>query len=88
MWWKSPSLYSFLIQAIRRVWRYQRGNQKPLIEIPKIDKQHEEGETTQWQKKKDTRTNGDLQNITPKTKDRATRTPLKTDRAWEYEIHK
>jgi hypothetical protein len=51
MWWKSPSLYSFLIQAIRRVWRYQRGNQKPLIEIPKIDKQHEEGETTQWQKK-------------------------------------
>ena len=52
MWWKSPSLYSFLIQAIRRVWRYQRGNQKPLIEIPKIDKQHEEGETTQWQKKR------------------------------------
>jgi hypothetical protein len=39
-------------------------------------------------KKKDTRTNGDLQNMTHKTKDRATRTPLKTDRAWEYEIHK
>jgi hypothetical protein len=38
-------------------------------------------------KKKDTRTNGDLQNMTHKTKDRATRTPLKTDRAWEYKIH-
>ena len=30
------------------------------------------------QKKKDTRTNNDLQNITHKTKDRVTRTPLKT----------
>jgi len=29
------------------------------------------------QKKKDKRTNHDLQNITQKTKDRATRTPLK-----------
>ena len=30
------------------------------------------------QKKKDKRTNNDLQNITHKTKDRVTRTPLKT----------
>ena len=43
-------------------------------------------ETTQWpkdrqhngQKKKDKRTNRDLQNITYKTKDRVTRTSLKT----------
>ena len=36
---------------------------------------------TQWpniKKKKDKRTNNDLQNTTQKTKDRATRTPLKT----------
>jgi molybdenum cofactor biosynthesis enzyme MoaA len=37
----------------------------------------EEEQTIQWQKK-DKRTNSDLQNITQKTKDRPTRTPLKT----------
>jgi len=31
------------------------------------------------QKKEDKRTNNDLQNITKKTKDRATRTPLKSE---------
>ena len=30
------------------------------------------------QRKKDKRTNNDLQNVTQETKDRATRTPLKT----------
>jgi len=32
----------------------------------------------QWQKKKEQRTNNDLQKTTYKTKDRATQTPLKT----------
>ena len=39
----------------------------------------EEEQTIQWQKK-DKRTNSDLQNITQKTKDRPTRTPLKSGR--------
>jgi len=40
---------------IRRVWRYQRGNQNPHIE---------EEQTTEWPKqKKYKRTNNDLQNI-------------------------
>ena len=37
----------------------------------------EEEQTIQWQKK-DKRTNSDLQNSTQKTKDRPTRTPLKS----------
>ena len=56
--------YSFL----RRILRYQRGNQNPYIE---------EEQTTQWpkqvQKDKQLTTKH-----TPKTKDRVTRTPLKT----------
>jgi hypothetical protein len=61
-----------VIYNIRRVWRYQNGI--------------EEGQTTQWpkekdrqnndQKKKDKKTNNDLQNITHKTKDQVTRIPL------------
>ena len=35
-------------------------------------------QTTQWPKEKGQRTNRDLQNITYKTKDRVTRTSLKT----------
>ena len=35
-------------------------------------------QTTQWSKEKGQRTNNDLQNTKQKTKDRATRTPLKT----------
>jgi len=52
----------------RRVWRYQRGNQNPYIE---------EEQTTQWPKK----VQKDKQRSTKhiyKTKDRVTRTPLKT----------
>ena len=45
---------------LRRVWRYQRGNQNPYIEE---DRQHN------GQMKKDKRTNNDLQNIAHKTKD-------------------
>ena len=53
----------------RRVWRYQRGNQNPYIE---------EEHTTQWLKEK---VQKDKQRSTKhayKTKDRVTRTPLKT----------
>ena len=45
------------------------GNQKSSIE---------EGQTTQWQKEKDKRTNNYTQNITQKSKGRAKRTPFKT----------
>jgi hypothetical protein len=44
---------------IRKVWRYQRGNQNPYIE---------EEQTTQWPKKKYKRTNNDPQNIHIKLK--------------------
>jgi hypothetical protein len=50
----------------RWVWRYQRGNQNPQIK---------ERQTAQTPKEK--RTNNDLQSNTQKTKDRATRTPIK-----------
>jgi len=51
--------------CVKRVWRYQR------IRISKKDRQHND------QKKKDIRTNNDLQNITHNTKDGVTRIPLK-----------
>ena len=48
-------------------------NTKGVIRICKLkDRQHN------GQMKKDKRTNNDLQNITHKTKDQVTRTPLKT----------
>ena len=53
------------ITPLRKVWRYQRGNQKLQIE----------GQIIQWQKEKEQ--NNDLLNITQKTKDQVTRTPLK-----------
>ena len=53
----------------RRVRRYQR-----LIRFGKSKKDRQNN----LQKKKAKRTNNDLQNITHKTKDRVTRTPLKT----------
>jgi hypothetical protein len=58
-----PSLLYLIF--VKRVGRYQLGNQNPLIE---------EGQTTQWPKEKVQRNN--LQNITHKTK--VTRTPLET----------
>ena len=67
-------LVSVLVISLRRVWRYQKGNQKPLIE----------GQTTQWLKeKKYKRTNNNIQNITLITKDWPTRTPLR--RVWRYQ---
>jgi hypothetical protein len=54
---------------IRRVWRYQRGNQNPYIE---------EEETTQWPKGKIQRDKQRSTNHTYKPKDRVPRTPLNT----------
>jgi hypothetical protein len=53
----------------RRVWRYQRGNQNLYIE---------EEQTTQWPKEKVQKNKQRPTKHTYKTKDRATRTPLKT----------
>jgi hypothetical protein len=58
----------FIVLCLRRVWRYQRGNQNPYIE---------EEQTTQWPKEKVQR---DKQRSTKhmyKTKDRVTQTSLK-----------
>ena len=52
-----------------RVWRYQRGNQNRYIE---------EEQTTQWQKEKVQKNKQRLTKHAYKTKDRVTRTPLKT----------
>jgi hypothetical protein len=53
----------------RRVWRYQRGNQNPYIE---------EEHTIQWTKDKVRKDKQRSTKHTYKTKDRVTRTPLKT----------
>ena len=52
----------------RRVWRYQRGNHNPYIEE----------QTTQWPKVKVQKDKQRSTKHTYKTKDRVTRTPLKT----------
>ena len=54
---------------VKRVWRYQRSNQNPYIE---------EKQTTQWPKEKVRKNKQRSRNHTYKTKDRVTRTPLKT----------
>jgi hypothetical protein len=56
--------------ALRRVWRYQRGNQNPYIE---------EEQTSQWPKEKVQKDKQRSTKHTHTTKDRVTRTPLKTD---------
>ena len=53
---------------LRRVWRYQRGNQNPYIER----------QTTQWSKEKVQKDKQRSTKHTYKTKDRVTRTPPKT----------
>jgi hypothetical protein len=55
--------------VLRRVWRYQNGNQNPYIE---------EKETTQWPKEKGQKDKQRTTKHTNKTEDRVTRTPLKT----------
>ena len=53
----------------RRVWKYQRGNHNPYIE---------EEQTTQWPKGKVQKDKQRSTKHTYKTKDRVTRTPLKS----------
>ena len=55
--------------CVRRVRRYQMGNQKPNIE---------EEQTTQWSKEKGQKDKQRSTKHTNKTKDRVTRIPLKT----------
>jgi hypothetical protein len=56
------------LNTIRRVWRYQRGNQNPYIE---------EQQTTQWPKEKVQKGKRSKKH-SYKARDRVTRTPLKT----------
>ena len=56
-------------RLLSRVWRNQRDNQKPYIE---------EEQTTQWPKEKVQKDKQRSTRHTYKTKDRITRTPLKT----------
>jgi hypothetical protein len=55
--------------GVRSVCRYQRGDQNPYIE---------EEQTTQWPKEKAQKDKQRSTKHTYKTKDRVTRTPLKT----------
>ena len=61
-------------KIIRRVWRYQRGNQKPYIK---------EEQTTQWPKEKVQKDKQWSTKHTYKTKDRVTRTLLKNPLKYE-----
>jgi hypothetical protein len=70
VWSKRSRYFLGTIQhTLRRVWRYQRGNQNPYIE---------EEQTTQWPKKKVQKDKQRSTKHTYKTKDRVTRTPVKT----------
>jgi hypothetical protein len=60
---------TFIYLSLRRVWRYQRGNQNPYIE---------EEQTTQWPKEKALKDKQRSTNHTYKTKARVLGTPLKT----------
>jgi hypothetical protein len=62
-------LSSQYVYMTRRVWRYQRSNQNPFIQ---------EEQTTQWPKEKPQKDKQRSTKHTYKTKDRVTRTPLKT----------
>jgi hypothetical protein len=53
-----------------KVWRYQRGNQNPYIE---------EEQTAEWPKEKVQKDKQRSTKHANKTKDRVTRTPLKTE---------
>ena len=59
----------FFWNYLRIAWRYQRGNQNPYIE---------EEQTTQWPNEKVQKDKQRSTKHTYKTKDRVTRTPLKT----------
>ena len=63
------TLCLFLYDSVRKIWRYQRGNQNLYIE---------EEQTTQWPKEKVQKGKQRSIKHIHKTKDRVTRTPLKT----------
>ena len=63
------NLVGYVHICLRRVWRYQRGNQNPYIE---------EEQTTQWPKEKVQKEKQRSSKHTHKTKDRVTWTQLKT----------
>ena len=66
-------------QVLRRVWRYQRGNQNPYIEEEQTTQWlKEEEQTTQWLKEENQKDKQRSPKHTYKTKDQVTRTPLKT----------
>jgi len=58
---------NFKILRLRRVWRYQKGNQNPYIE---------EEQTKQWTKEKVQKDKQRSTKHTHKTKEQVTRTPL------------
>ena len=66
--WKRDTFVVCFLKWVRRVWRYQRGNQNPYIE---------EEQTTQWPKEKVQKDKQRSTKHTHKTKDQVTRTPLK-----------
>jgi hypothetical protein len=65
----SVSRVKNILWFVRRVWRYQRGNQNPYIK---------EEQTTEWPKEKVQKNKQRYTKHTYKTKDRVKRTPLKT----------
>ena len=69
VWSKGRYFWAQSNISLRRVWRYQRGNQNPYIE---------EEQTTQWPKEKVQKDKQRSTKQTYKTKDRVTRTPVKT----------
>jgi hypothetical protein len=78
--WLNPKLHILFgnqTSPKRRVWRYQRGNQNPYIE---------KEQTTQWPKEIVQREKQRSTKHTYKTKDRVTRTPLRTD--WTHVLRK
>ena len=69
--WSKRSRYflSTIQHILRKSWRYQRDNQNPYIE---------EEQTTQWPKEKVQKDKQRSTKHTYKTKNRVTRTPVKT----------
>jgi hypothetical protein len=68
-------IWLYIENHLRRVWKYQRGNQNPYIE---------EEQTTQWPKEKVQKDKQQSIKHIFKTKDRVTRTPLKTGGELRY----
>jgi hypothetical protein len=66
---QSKTKISYTMARLRRVWRYQKGHQNPYIE---------EEQKTQRSKEKGQKDKQRSTKHTFKTKDRVTRTPLKT----------